>query len=73
MKIAAMNASFAPKYMHLQGWSLEIGQNINENIEMWCKNTSKLTKLKNFCLKSMDKLAKERWMYVNDNSKALRF
>ena len=28
MKIAAMNASFAPKYMHLQGWSLEIGQNI---------------------------------------------
>ena len=45
----------------------------NENIEMWCKNTSKLTKLKDFCLKSMDKLAKERWMYVNDNSKALRF
>ena len=33
----------------------------------------KLTKLKDLCLKSTEKLAGERWMYVNSNSKTLKF
>ena len=28
-KIPALSASFAPKYVHLQRWSLKFGQNIN--------------------------------------------
>ena len=27
-KIPAINASFAPKYLHPEGWSLKFGQNI---------------------------------------------
>ena len=58
MKIAAIDASFAPKYMHLQGWSLAIGQNIKMCQTKTLKCDAR-TKLKDFCLKSMDKLAKE--------------
>ena len=29
-KIPAINASFAPKYLHLQGWFLKFGQNCKD-------------------------------------------
>ena len=45
----------------------------DQNIETWCQNKLKLTKLKDLCLNSTDKLAKEWWKYVNSNSKALTF
>ena len=32
-----------------------------------------VSKLKDFCLNSANKLAKERWIYVNGNSKVLKF
>ena len=53
IKIPAKNASFIPKYVHLQDWFLKYEQNevpvvsgSNQNIEMSCKNKLKLTELK---------------------------
>ena len=31
-KIPAINASFAPKYVHLRGWSLESRKNIKDEV-----------------------------------------
>ena len=46
-KIPATNASFAPKYAHLQGWPLKFGQDVKifqPKIETRCKNKLKVTK-----------------------------
>ena len=48
-KVPATNASFAPKYMNLQGWPLKFGQDVKifqPKIEKQCKNKLKLTKKK---------------------------
>ena len=48
-KIPATNANFAPKYVNLQGWPLEFGQDVKifqPKIEKQCKNKLKITKKK---------------------------
>ena len=63
IKSPLLNTSFAPKYVHLQGWSLKFGQNITmfqQIFETPYKNKLKLTKRKNLCFKSADKLPKRR-------------
>ena len=37
------------------------------------KEKTQLAKVKDFCLNSRDKLTKERWMYLNTNSKTIKF
>ena len=66
-KIPTINSSFAPKYVQCQGWSLNFGHNINIfQLKRW-------NVMQEQTQYSTDKIAKERWMYVNSNSKALKF
>ena len=45
----------------------------NQNIETLCKNKFNLTERKGLCFKRTEKLAKERLIHVNNNSKTLKF
>ena len=62
-KESTFKCQFGPKYVHLQGWSLKFGQNITmfqQIFETPYKNKLKLTKRKNLCFKSADKLHKRK-------------
>ena len=62
-KIPAINAKFAPKCIHFQGWSPKFGQNVKmfqPKQKRYAKCEFKLTKLKDLFLNNTDILAKER-------------
>ena len=45
MKIPAVNASFAPNYAHLQGWSLKFGQDVKIFQPKYCNAMQEQTQV----------------------------
>ena len=71
-KIPAVNASFAPKEGHLQGFSLKFGQDVKMFQPKYWNAMQEQTQVnkKGLCLNSTDKLTKEWWMYVKKQFKS---
>ena len=76
-KDSSCNCQFCTKVRETSRLVSEVWAKIkacsSQNIEPSCKNKLKLAKLKDFRLNGSEKLAKERWMYVNSNWKTLKF